>query len=136
MKKIYVLGNCEFNEDSLPVKIMDELQIKFYDKEIQFIHVDPMEFFTDENNEEDLVLIDTDINSNKVRVLEDIDRIESVPNISLHDFDLGTTLKIMKKLGKLKTVKIICVPSISNISEEEVIQQVSEIIEEIILKSN
>ncbi|PIN91542.1 hypothetical protein COU57_00135 [Candidatus Pacearchaeota archaeon CG10_big_fil_rev_8_21_14_0_10_32_14] len=136
MKKIYVLGNKGFEEDSLPLNIMDNLQVKFYDKGIEFIHVDPMEFFTDENDEEDLILIDTDVNTSVVRVLEDIDMIESTPNVSLHDFDLGTTLKIMKKLGKLKSVKIICVPQyFEGIDEGKILDDICEKIEEI-MKSN
>ena len=126
MKKIYVLGNKDFEMDSLPLRLIEDFRTRFLG-EIEFIHVDPMEFFTDENNEEDLVLIDTDINTDKVRVLEDIDKIQTTPNVSLHDFDLGTSLKIMKKIGKLKSVKIICVPQyFEGIDEEEVLDEVCE----------
>ena len=132
MKKIYVLGNKDFEMDSLPNRLIEDFRTRFLGK-IEFIEVDPMEFFTDENNEEDLVLIDTDVNTTKVRVLEDIDKIQTTPNVSLHDFDLGTSLKIMKKLGKLQSVKIICVPQyFIGIDEEEVLDEVCEMVREIV----
>lgn len=30
----------------------------------------------------------------------------------MHDFDLAVTLKLLKKIGKIKTVRIIAIPSV------------------------
>lgn len=105
--KIYVLGNPLLEEDSLPLKLLPSLRKEFSD--IEFIEIDPTEEFPEE---EHLIIIDTIINTEKVVVLKDkdIDKIEQSAKCSLHDFDLGMQLKLMKKLGTLKEVTIIGVP--------------------------
>lgn len=57
-------------------------------------------------------------------MLTDIDKIESSPNVSMHDFDLGFQLKLMKKLGKIDKVTIIGVPQ--NINESQVLEQIKQ----------
>jgi len=118
-KKIYVLGTLELEHDSLPLIILPRLIENF--KDYEFRVIDPTENFP---VEEHLVIIDTEVNTNEVRVLTDIDKIQSSPSFSLHDFDLGMQLKLMKKLGKLKDVKIICVPPHGKISEEDAFEGV------------
>jgi Ni,Fe-hydrogenase maturation factor len=105
--KVYVLGNSLVDGDSLPLKIIGQLREIF--PKIEFVELDPTENLLEEEN---LVLIDTIVGIDKVRVLtlEDLDKVELSPRNSVHDFDLGFQLKLMKKLGKVKNVKIIGVP--------------------------
>ena len=51
------------------------------------------------------------INADKVRLITEIDKIELNKACSLHDFDLGYNLKLMKKFGMIDNVRIIGVPS-------------------------
>lgn len=122
-KTIYILGNLNIEVDSLPLKLIPKLKEAF--PEIDFVVLDPTENVPEE---EHLLIIDTIINSDEVKVLKDIDRIESSPTCSLHDFDLGMQLKIMKKLGKVKDVTIIGVPPLSMITEEEALVGIKKFI--------
>ncbi|MBU0467315.1 MAG: hypothetical protein KJ718_05105 [Nanoarchaeota archaeon] len=119
MKKIYILGNPSFESDSLPVKLLPKLKSSL--PNFQFIHLDPTENLPEE---EHLILIDIILGIKEVKVLTDIDKIESSPNVSMHDFDLGFQLKLMKKLGKIDKVTIIGVPQ--NINESQVLEQIKQ----------
>ena len=48
---------------------------------------------------------------------------------SLHDFDLGSQMKLMKKVGRIKDMKIICVPM--EMEEEKALQKVADAIRNI-----
>ena len=126
--KIYVLGNILLEEDSLPIKLLPKLRSIF--PKIEFIEIDPTEEFPEEKF---LVLIDTIKDLEDVKLFEDIDKIELAPNYSVHDFDLGFQLKLMKKLGKLKEVSIIGVGQ--KVSEEEAIKKLGKIISNLLLKN-
>ncbi len=119
MKKIYVLGNSLVDKDSLPLKIVGELRKVF--PKIIFEEIDPTENLPEEEN---LVLIDSIVGIDKVRVLslEDLDKVELSPQCSVHDFDLGFQLKLMKKLGKVKDVKIVGIPA--NYDEKKAIEEI------------
>jgi len=113
-RTIYILGNLNLEIDSLPLKLIPKFREAFPD--ISFEILDPTENVPED---EHLVIIDTIINSDEVRILKDIEKIQNSPTCSLHDFDLGIQLKLIKKLGKIKDVTIIGVPPLSMISEEE-----------------
>lgn len=115
---IYVCGNPLVKEDSLPLRILPVLQKRF--PEINFVEFEPTE---DLPNEDNLVIIDTVINAKEVMIIEDIDKFVQTKALSLHDFDLGLNLKLAKKLGKLKSVKIIGVPP--GMSDENAVRVVS-----------
>lgn len=115
--KIYVLGNPNFEKDSLPVKILPKLKKSF--PNFEFTHLDPTENLPEEPH---LILIDTILNTSEVKILRDIDKIENSPQVSLHDFDLGFQLKLAKKLGHIDKVTIIGVPE--HIEEDEAIEQI------------
>jgi len=117
---IYVCGNPLVKEDSLPLRILPVLQKKF--PEINFVEFEPTEDLPKEDN---LIIIDTVINAKDVMLIDNIDKFVETKALSLHDFDLGLNLKLAKKLGKIKSVKIIGVPA--NISEDEAIQKICQL---------
>ncbi|MBU0907622.1 MAG: hypothetical protein KKD18_05620 [Nanoarchaeota archaeon] len=118
---IYLLGNPSFEQDSLPVKLLSKLQAAL--PQFQFQHLDPTENLPEE---EHLILIDTILGIKEVKTLteEELDKIQSSPTVSMHDFDLGFQLKLAKKLGQIKKVTIIGVPPEGN--QEEIIKQISK----------
>ena len=118
--KIYVLGNPLMRQDSMPLKLLPKLRKSF--NNIDFIELDPTENFPEGN----LILIDTLLNANQVSIITDIDKIRTEKSYSLHDFDLGFTLKLMKKIGKVKDIKIIGIPAL--IQEEEALKQLKKLI--------
>ena len=119
--KIYVVGNLLVEQDSLPIKILPDLK-----KEIpnfDFIELDPSEDFPKQKT---LTIIDTVLDIEKVTLVKNIDKIQLEKICSLHDFDLGYNLKLMKKFGLIEKVNIIGVPD--NIEEKEAVKQVKETI--------
>lgn len=106
-KTVYVLGNPLLKIDSKPVQMLPVLQENF--PQIRFIRIDPTEeFFLDSAS--DLILIDTVIGLRDPVLITDMNKWQLSSRVSVHDFDLPISLGILKKLGKIKSVKIIGVP--------------------------
>src|SRR3989344_6567730 len=107
--KIYVFGNRLVKVDAIQIKLIPILEKKF--PNIQFIEADPNEDFPPKN-EKDLVILDVvaGIKELKIFSLKDLKEIKKSPN-SPHDYDLGLHLLLLKKLGKINSVKIIGLPS-------------------------
>ena len=107
MKTVYVAGNPLVKEDSVPLKLKDKLAESF--PSIEFRELEPTDDMPEDRT---LNIIDTVIGVDKVTIISDIDKIVTGKVYSLHDFDLGFNLKLMKKMGKLDEVHIIGVPAV------------------------
>ncbi|MEM5832089.1 MAG: hypothetical protein QXW01_01600 [Candidatus Aenigmatarchaeota archaeon] len=114
--KIYVFGNPLVKKDSLAVKLSKKLKKVF--PQIDFVEFDVVEDLKEEN----LVIMDVAEGIEKVEIIEDLDLLENRKIYSLHDYDLSYELKLLKKIGKIKNVKIIAIPF--NLNEEEALKQV------------
>ena len=121
MKKIYVMGNLLVEQDSLPIKILPDLRKELSD--FEFMELDPSEDFPKEKS---ITIIDTVLDIKKVTLVKDIDKIQLEKICSLHDFDLGYNLKLMKKFGIIEKADIIGVPV--NIKEKEAVKQIKKVI--------
>ena len=121
MKKIYVMGNLLVEQDSLPIKILPTLRKEL--PNFDFIELDPSEDFPKEKT---ITIIDTVLDIKKVTLVKEIDKIQLEKICSLHDFDLGYNLKLMKKFGLIEKVTIVGVPD--NIEEDKAVQQIKELI--------
>ncbi len=122
-KTIYIFGNPLLNFDNLPIKLVPELRKKFPD--INFIIQDPNENIKPSANGE-LIIIDTVININTVIIINNIKQLETGKIYSMHDFDLAFNLKLLKKIGKLKKVKIFGVPP--DLNKQTALEQLSKLI--------
>ncbi len=120
--KIYIFGNSLLDFDNLPIRLKPELEKKFPD--LKFIIKDPNENLNPHNKE--LTIIDTVLGINKVTVIDDIEKIQNNEMYSLHDFDLGFNLKLLKKIGKLKKVTIFGVPM--EIKKQVALKQLVELL--------
>ena len=123
-KTIFIFGNLELEMDSLPLRILPELQKAF--PSINFEIKDPNEEWV---VPEKLIIIDTAVGLKKVKVFEDLDSFDSSPRLTMHDFDALANLRYLKKLGRLKEIKIIGLPP--DMSESEAIESVVKVIEEL-----
>lgn len=110
--KIFVFGNPDMETDSLPLKILPQLEKEL--PEIDFQIKDPNEEF---EIPEEFVILDTVHGIDNVQVFSDLKSFSNHPHVSLHDFDLWSELRYLEKLGKLKKIKIIGIPP--NISQKE-----------------
>lgn len=104
--RVYLFGNPLLPFDSLPLRLAPRLQAAL--PEFEFIVADPNENLKPVDKE--LLIIDTIEGINEVMIIDDIDKIKTESIYTLHDFDLGFNLKLLKKIGELEKVKIIGVP--------------------------
>ncbi|KKU06181.1 MAG: hypothetical protein UX07_C0005G0011 [Parcubacteria group bacterium GW2011_GWA2_45_30] len=121
IKTIYIFGNPDLDFDSLPFRILPELKKRF--PKIDFETKDPNEEL---EMPEELVIIDTVKGIKQPHVFSKLSDLAGHPNISVHDFDLYSHLKLLEKLGRIKKIKIIGIPP--SISESEAIEEVSLIL--------
>lgn len=110
--------------DNLPLKLAPKLEKLF--PEIDFVITDPSENLEPINKE--LVIIDTVEGIKNIVLIDDIEKIQTQKLYSLHDFDLAFNLKLLQKIGKLKSVKIFGVPM--NGDEKEILGQLENEIKE------
>jgi hypothetical protein len=121
---VYMAGNPMVKEDNMPFRIMSVLQERF--PQIEFKELEPTENLPDEKT---LNIIDTVLGIEQVELITNVDKIVTGKVYSMHDFDLGFNLKLMKKLGKVKTVRVIGIPP--EISEKDALEGVTKILKEI-----
>lgn len=107
---IYVLGNPIEPSDRQAVKLIPLLKRKL--PHINFIHFDPTEELPPNNKK--LTVIDTVMGIKKVKKYTNLNLWSLSPRVTAHDYDLPLTLGILKKLGKIKEVTIIGIPSKGN----------------------
>lgn len=110
--EVLVFGNPDFGPDSLPLKILPDLRRRLPD--IGFTEIDPNEEWDVSG---DITVIDTVINLTGPRAFDSLDIFESAPRVSMHDFDALANLRLMQKLGKVGSVRVIALPP--DISPEE-----------------
>jgi Ni,Fe-hydrogenase maturation factor len=124
-RKILVFGNPVIGKDSVPVKIIPELQKEF--PAIEFKHLDGIDDIQKEGV--DLVIIDSVEGLKKSKIITDIDSIISGNKYSMHDFDLGQNLRLLKKIKAIENVIIIGIPM--KIGETEAKEQAARLIRSI-----
>ncbi len=120
--KFLVFGNPMVHIDSMPLKLIGRLRKEF--PEIEFKEFDPNENLESEGR--NLSIIDTIEGIDRVVSITDIDAIQTQRVYSMHDFDLGHALKILKKLNYLDSVKIFGIPM--KISERDAFNQLTSLI--------
>lgn len=120
--KILIFGNSLVEQDNLPIRLIPKLKQEF--PNFQFIHLDPTEDL--QSYGPNLTIIDTAQEINQVQLLtlssiEDFNKFKINKIYTMHDFDLGYNLKLLKKLNLIDKVQIVCIPQ--NISEQEAFHQ-------------
>ena len=121
--KISVFGNPDIKEDSLVVEMVPELKAKFPQVDIKV--EDPSEGLVPPEKGE-WVILDVARGVDKVRMFEDIDKLVTEKRVSLHDYDVSMELKLLKRLGKVKKIKIVAVPE--GMEKEKAFREVTEIL--------
>ncbi len=122
---LLVFGNEYLKEDNMAIKIAEELKLNNIDIK-RCYSVDSIFNYYDY---EKIFVLDVVKNIDKATLIEDIDKIKEHALFSLHDFDLGFFLKLMKELGTLKEIKIIGIPQKGD--KEEIKESVLKILDNI-----
>lgn len=110
--------------DSLPLRMVPRLREHFPDT--RFITLDPNEEW---DIPDPFIIIDTVVGLSDVHLFQSLNEFSTSPTVSLHDFDALFNLRYLAKLGKLKEIRIIGVPS--NIKEEEAFSEVASAIRQL-----
>ncbi len=100
--EIWVFGNPDLAVDAVPIQILPRLRAAFPDH--QFIHQDPLDEWEMPRR---LMIIDTIQGIPSVQAFTSLDAFQNAPHVTMHDFDLGTQLQFMQKLGKLSEEMVI-----------------------------
>lgn len=124
--KILVFGNPLLELDNLAFKILPKLKAEFPD--IEFKEFDPTESLEKEGR--DLMILDVVQGISQIQIIDNIDLLELFKVRSMHDFDLAYNLKLLKKVGKIDSVRIIGLPI--GMPEEEAFESVKDILNKII----
>ena len=111
MRNIYVFGNEYIEQDSLAKRLASCIGTR-----LNIVYCTSPEQILD-SEEKEILMLDVVKNIRKPIIIKDASQIKSSKMISLHDFDLGFFLNLMKALGIKKKIKIIGIPPKGNISE-------------------
>ena len=120
--KVLIFGNLILKQDSVPLKLLGRLQNEF--PKIKFIEFDPNDDLEKEGRQ--LNIIDCVQSIKKVTLITEIDKVVTSKIYSMHDFDLGYSLKLLKKFNYLDNVRIFGVPM--NMGEDKAFNELVPLI--------
>lgn len=117
MKNIYVFGNEYLEGDNFSYKVVGELkENKEFNSQFNIIFCrDPDILMEVDDNE--IIILDVVKDIKEPVLINNVSRIKTRNLISLHDFDLGFFLNLMKEMGINKKIKIIGVPQEGDIKK-------------------
>lgn len=102
---VHVFGNADLPVDSLPLRILPALRDRL--PEVRFELKDPNEEW---DIPDEFCMIDVVLGLDEPRLFTDLDRFAAAPRFSVHDFDVIANLRLLKKIGRLRQVRIIGLP--------------------------
>jgi len=102
---IHIFGNPDIAMDSLPLRILPELEKQFPD--VHFVVLDPNEEWA---TPDPFIVVDTVVGLTDIHLFRSLDEFGAAPTVSVHDFDALFNLRYLAKLGKLRGVRIIGIP--------------------------
>ena len=103
-KIIYIFGNEYLEEDSFAWKVAGEL------KGMNFVPCRSPDDLLDVEDDQ-ITILDVVKGTDDVVIITDAALLKTRNMVSLHDFDLGFFLNLMRELGMDKKLKIIGVPT-------------------------
>jgi len=126
---IYLFGNEDVEMDSLPLTLGSVIHKTF--PHISSVIIKPNDelSFIDEQNP---ILIDTVLGIEEVSLFDesDIEKIVLSPRASVHDFDLGFQLKLLKKMGMFRKWRLIGIPGDKPLDQDRVISILRKLVEQ------
>lgn len=126
--KVLAFGNPLVKQDSIALDLLPALKEKF--PQVEFKEFDVAEDLEREGR--DLVILDTAQGIQETVLLTDLNALAEGKPYSMHDFDLNITLKLLKKMRKIDSVKIIAIPQENH---KEALEGAVEIISSLLSRS-
>ena len=108
---ILCFGNPLLKEDNLALKVGKLLEKDLDKKKYKVRYAVQVDEIL-EHNFNKLLIIDVaaDLKENQIRLINNINALQSSNICSLHDFDVGFFLKLMKELGRIQQINILAIP--------------------------
>lgn len=103
--KITVLGNPDLPEDNVAIKLIPWLKKKYPGAEIKV--EDPSGGLIPAD---DWLIVDACEGVDRITEFDDLDKFEELRRVGVHDYEVMTELKLLKKLGKIKKLRILAIP--------------------------
>ncbi|MBU1197430.1 hypothetical protein KJ765_02855 [Candidatus Micrarchaeota archaeon] len=129
-KTVLVFGNPLVENDALALKIMPALQKEF--PEIEFKEFDTAEDLEKEGRT--LLILDVVEGLETAKCISNFEQLHTQTVYSLHDFDLGVTLKLLKKLEILDAFTVFGLPM--NARPDDALKQVIPLIKSSLLSES
>ncbi len=117
LKRLYVFGNEYLEGDSFSYVIAQELKDC-----VDIVYCRSPEELIDVEGE--ILILDVVKGISEPLLIEDCSVLKTKKIISLHDFDLGFFLSLLKEMGEKKKVKIIGIPMQGDV--EKIVKRVKE----------
>ena len=117
--KVLCFGNEFVEEDSSAKQLADELRMP----DVEFIKCDSLDGIKG-----DVVILDVVKGLDDVRLIP-LEKVKDFHPVTMHDFDLGTELKLRKSVGEINKVTIIGIPMQGN--KEDIMQGIIKLINEL-----
>lgn len=122
-RRVSVFGNPDLPADSLPIRLVPKLAARFPD--IDFVVEDPNELGIPETDE--WVILDTVVGLSEIREIR-VDELSSdTPRVTMHDYDLGTHLLLVRKLKPALSIRIFGIPE--NYEEDRALRGLTKLLE-------
>ena len=106
MRIIYCVGNQDIPDDALAIELAHELQGNAPGYSFEVLKHPEILI----NTLGDLLILDVVKGIPDVALIDDISKLRARNITTLHDFDLGALLRIMKEAGTLQSVRIVAIP--------------------------
>lgn len=106
MIPVLCFGNPYLSEDNMAVQIAQELTVAGFEFKIL---QNPDEVLNYKENPR-IFILDVFKNIDEVIIVDNIDKLSENKIYTMHDFDLGFFLKLMKRSGQIKEIIIIGLP--------------------------
>ena len=103
MKRVICFGNPYLPEDSLAIRLADNLQLQDFEFVKSFNPSDLLDGKFD-------FILDVAKGIEKITFINNPNKLNMRKLYTLHDFDLGFFLQLMSATGQMKSVNIIAVP--------------------------
>lgn len=111
--KIFCFGNPYIEHDAIALELANLLASAPELSHIEFVKCetpDPLLEYNGEKQGDTIFIMDVVRGIKEVSIIEDIDLLEAHSLVSMHDFDLGFFLKLIKAASQVNKVCIIGIP--------------------------
>ena len=106
---ILYFGNELIPEDRLAIKVVEELKGTL--PGFEFVHCHSPDTILDYKDHAKVIIVDVSPNVEEITVVKDMTSLKERELFTLHDLDLNFFLKLMEKLGNIKSIEIIALPA-------------------------